>query len=258
MQNLTVHLGGPSPFLLGPAHASPRSRAPKPSDRSTPPVSGTAARHCAAAHPPAPSLLRSIRPARARGARRPRAPCSGYCRAPSTSRGQAPWHPHAAWHPHARTPHLFPPLFPSLPRCRRIARSPLALLHSSSRLHCSRAPEPPHHSPHSDRHLQPPAAHSPSRILAEHRCRPPLPGELLPELPIPTISCNFLTPLPLRCCRTPHPPSPPTKAPLPTDERHRPMPFAPPHHRPAVPVRPCPLLLARHLPRDPLEISGNT
>jgi hypothetical protein len=36
------------------------------------------------------------------------------------------------------------------------------------------------------------------------------------------------------------------------------MPFAPPHRRPAVPVRPCPLLLARHLPRDPLEISGNT
>jgi hypothetical protein len=31
MQNLTVHPGGPSPFLLGPAHARPRSRAPTPS-----------------------------------------------------------------------------------------------------------------------------------------------------------------------------------------------------------------------------------
>jgi hypothetical protein len=45
---------------------------------------------------------------------------------------------------------------------------------------------------------------------------------------------------------------------LPTDERHRPTPFALPHRRPTIPVRPCPLLLARHLPRDPLEISGNT
>jgi hypothetical protein len=48
------------------------------------------------------------------------------------------------------------------------------------------------------------------------------------------------------------------RSPLPTDERRRPLPFAPPHRRPAIPVRPCPLLLARHLPRDPLEISGST
>jgi hypothetical protein len=48
------------------------------------------------------------------------------------------------------------------------------------------------------------------------------------------------------------------RSPLPTDERHCPTPFAPPHRRPAVPVRPCPLLLAPHLPRDPLEVSGNT
>jgi hypothetical protein len=38
-------------------------------------------------------------------------------------------------------PQLFPPLFPPLPRCRRVARSPLTLLHSSSRLHSS--PTPP-------------------------------------------------------------------------------------------------------------------
>jgi hypothetical protein len=30
MQNLTVHPGGPSPFLLGPAHARPRTRTPAP------------------------------------------------------------------------------------------------------------------------------------------------------------------------------------------------------------------------------------
>jgi hypothetical protein len=89
--------------------------------------------------------------------------------------------------------------------------APSPLLSDSS----SGVPEPPHHSPHPDRHLRPPATHSPSWIPAEHRHRPPLPGELLPELPIPAISCNFLTPLPLRCCRTPHPPSPPTGAPSP-------------------------------------------
>jgi hypothetical protein len=84
--------------------------------------------------------------------------------------------------------------------------------HSFSRLHSSRVPEPPHRSPHPDRCLRPSAAHSPSWIQAEHCHRPPLPGELLPELPTPAISCNFLIPLPLRCCRTPHPPSPPTGA----------------------------------------------
>jgi hypothetical protein len=45
-------LGHPR-FLLRPAHACPRAtRAlPAPADRSAPPVSGTAARHCGAAHP---------------------------------------------------------------------------------------------------------------------------------------------------------------------------------------------------------------
>jgi hypothetical protein len=40
--------------------------------------------------------------------------------------------------------------------------------------------------------------------------------------------------------------------------RRRPTPFAPPHCRHTVLVRLCPLLLARHLPCAPLEISGNT
>jgi hypothetical protein len=43
-----------------------------------------------------------------------------------------------------------------------------------------------------------------------------------------------------------------------TVERHHPTPFAPPHRRHIAPVRLCPLLLARHLPCGPLEISGNT
>jgi hypothetical protein len=124
--------------------------------------------------------------------------------------------PTAPRHPDS---HLFPPLFPSaaLPLSRSLtARAaplvlPFPLLSDSS----SQAPEPPQRSPHLDRHLQPPAAHSPSWIPTEHRHRPPLPGELLPELPISAISYNLLTPLPLRCCRTPHPPSPPTGAPSP-------------------------------------------
>jgi hypothetical protein len=44
------------------------------------------------------------------------------------------------WHPHALTP-TFSLLFSPLPRCRRAALSPLALLHSSSHLHSS--PTPP-------------------------------------------------------------------------------------------------------------------
>jgi hypothetical protein len=105
MQNLTVHPGGPSPFLLGPAHARPRSHTP--TDRSALPVSSTAARYCAAAphQTSLPSLFLS-------------------------------WHPP----PHARTP-TFSLLFSPLPRCHRAASSPLALLHSSSRLHSS--PTPP-------------------------------------------------------------------------------------------------------------------
>jgi hypothetical protein len=88
----------------------------------------------------------------------------------------------------------------SFPLCRADDRAaqarprplvlPSPLLSNSS----SRAPEPPHRSPHPDHRLRPPAAHSPKWIPAEHRHHPPLPGELLPELPIPAISCNFLTP----------------------------------------------------------------
>jgi hypothetical protein len=121
-------------------------------------------------------------------------------------------------------PHLFPPLSP-LPRCRRVARSPLTLLHSPPpHPHSSRAPKPPHRSPHLDRRLQPPAAPSPSRIPVEHRRRLPLPGELLPELSIPAISCNLLTPSPLLSCRTSSPPPATTGAPSPPTNaaaRHR-------------------------------------
>ncbi len=83
----------------------------------------------------------------------------------------------------------------------------------------SRALKPPRHSPHPDRRLRPPEPASPSRISADLRRPPPLPGELFPELPIPGISCNFLTPSPLPSCRTSSAtpattgdPSPPTNA----------------------------------------------
>jgi hypothetical protein len=221
MQNLIVHPGSATLFLHGPAHARERADlSPTPADRPAPPVSGIAARHCAAAHPSDASLPRSVRQTRARAAhvaheRRARATAGR--RPPVGAR------PHGTPAPRG-TPTPGPPPFPSslspsvaLPPSRSLpARAaPLVLLSPLLSDTSSRAPEPPHRSPHPDRRLQPPAAPSPSRIPTEHRSRSPLPGELLPELPIPAISCNILTPLPLQCYRTPHPPSPPTGAPSP-------------------------------------------
>jgi hypothetical protein len=168
MQNLIVHLDSATPLS---SWAGPRAPAlsTTPANRPAPPVSGTATRHCAAAHLSAPSLpALSDRHARAR-----------HTSPMSTALG--PLH---------GTP-LSPPFLSPLPSYRRAARSPL---HSDP---SSRAPELPHRSPHPDRHLWPPAAPSPSWIPAEHHRHPPLPGELLPKLPIPKISCKSLTPSPL-------------------------------------------------------------
>jgi hypothetical protein len=134
-------------------------------------------------------------------------------------RGQAPWHPRAAWHPHAWDPPLFPSSFPSaaLPSSRSLPAHAAPLVPPSPLLSdpYSRAPELPHRSPHPDRRLWPPAAPPPSRIPAEHRRQLPLPGELLPELPIPKISCKSLSPSPLPSCRTSSPPPATTGAPSP-------------------------------------------
>jgi hypothetical protein len=217
MRNLTVHLGSATPaFFSG---RPTRARAlPAPADRPAPPVSIPAARHCGAAprQTPLPSLIPSATHARRMS---PASAVLGPLPGVVHRSGPGPTAPpHRVAPPHPDS-HLFPPLFPSaaLPPSRSLpARTaplvlPSPLLSDSS----SRAPEPPHRSPHLDRHLRPPAAHSPSWIPAEHRHRLPLPGELLPELPIHAISCSLLTSLPLRCCRTPHPPSPPTGAPSP-------------------------------------------
>jgi hypothetical protein len=132
MQNLTVHLGSATPFSsrAGP-HAPALSTAP--ADRPAPPVSDTAARHCAAAHPLSASLPRSVRPACARVVHVARERCA---RAAAGRRPPIGARPHGTpapcGTPHARDPHFFPPLSP-LPRCRRAARSQLALLHSFSR-----------------------------------------------------------------------------------------------------------------------------
>jgi hypothetical protein len=66
-----------------------------------------------------------------------------------------------------------------------------------------------------DHRLRPLEPSSLVQTPAEHRRRPPLPGELLPELPIPTISCKPLTPSPLPSCRTSSPPPTTTGAPSP-------------------------------------------
>jgi hypothetical protein len=124
---------------------------------------------------------------------------------------------------HVAPPRLGPPFlpfsFPSAalpPSCSLPARA-ARLVHRSPLLSdpSSRAPEHPHHSLHPDRCLRPPAAPSRSWIPAEHRRRPPLPGELLPELPIPEISCKSLTPSPLPSCRTSSPLPATTGAPSP-------------------------------------------
>jgi hypothetical protein len=165
----------PPRFLLGPAHACPRS--------PPCPLIGRPTyqwhRHPALCRgPPVSSLSpRSVRPARARAVhvaceRRARA-AAGHC--PPVGAPTAP--PRAAGHPHARDPHLFPPLSP-LPRCRRAARSPLALLHSSSHPHSPPTPSLERPSfPTAPRtrtavsgHRQPPLPHGfrPSTAAARH------------------------------------------------------------------------------------------
>jgi hypothetical protein len=179
MQNLTVHPGGPSTFLLGPDHARPHSRTPVPmlfprpltgrpclSAARPPGTVPLPTRHCAA-------HVARERHTRATTGRRP--PIGAGPHGTPTPRGT----------PHAWTTHFFRPLFPSaalppshsLTACAAPLVLPSPLLSDPS----SRVPEPPHRSPHPDRRLQPSAAHSPSRIPAEHRRCPPLPGELLPS-----------------------------------------------------------------------------
>jgi hypothetical protein len=197
MQSLTVHLGSAPRFLLGPAHAPPvppRSLCHSgPPDRRQRATVRTAMRRPRASHP---------------GHGR-----SGHDRGAARRSGPGPTTPsRAAWHFHGRTPLSFLSLS-SVPLTEPLKARPRPLVHSLDTYPApppSRVPEPPHRSPHLDRRLRPPAAHSLSQIPAEHRRRPPL-----PELSIPAISCNCLPPLPLRCCRTPHPPSPPTGAPSP-------------------------------------------
>jgi hypothetical protein len=120
MQNLTVHLGSATPLS---SRAGPRVPvlSSTPADRPAPPVSDTATRHCAAAHPSAPSLpaLSGRHTRAAHVARERRARAAAGRRSPVGD-----W-PHGTPAPcgthHARDPHLFPPL--SL--CRAVAE-PLA------------------------------------------------------------------------------------------------------------------------------------
>jgi hypothetical protein len=150
-----------------------------------------------------------------------------------------------AWHFRGWTPPLF-----SFPLCRADDRAaqarpcplvlPSPLLSDSS----SRAPKPPHRSLHPDRRLRPPAAHSPSWIPAEHRRRPPLPGELLPELPIPVFSCNFLTPCLSGAAgphtRRHHPPEPPPRRRMPPPDAVCATSPSTRHSDVSLPSPPCP------------------
>jgi hypothetical protein len=208
MQNLTVHPGGPSPFLLGPAHACPRTRAPTAADRPVLPP-GTVSRttrqtSLASLFPPATRARRTLPASAALG------PLLGAIH----RSGPGPTAP-----PRRVAPSPFPPLFPSaaLPPSHSLPARAAPLVLPSPLLSdpSTRAPKPPHRSLHPDRRLQLPAAHSPLWIPAEHRRRPPLPGKLLPELPIPAFSYNFSPPC-LSGAAGPH-----------THHRHPPEP--PPH-----------------------------
>jgi hypothetical protein len=139
MQNLTIHLGSATPLY---PRAGPRASAlsTTPTDRMAPPVSGTAARHCAAAHLSALSLpALSDQHARARRTS-PVSAALGPLPGDACRSGPGPTAPTRRVAPPRPRPPTFFPLSP-LPRCRRAARSPLALLHSLLRPHSS--PTPP-------------------------------------------------------------------------------------------------------------------
>jgi hypothetical protein len=223
-----VQSGGPISFLLSgrPTRAralAPAPRSPRAADSPAPPVSDTAARYCAGPHVSSLSRAVSDRPSvRARRTSPARA-AHGLLPAPPAGRDRTPRAPArrvALPRPGPPLPSSFP-LSAALPpsalrrafslRAEIVFLTPLRLL--------SRVLEPPRHSPHPDRRLRPPEPASPSRNSADLRRRPPLPGELFPEPPIPGISCNFLTPSPLPSCRTSSAtpattggPSPPTNA----------------------------------------------
>jgi hypothetical protein len=163
LQNLTVHLGSASQLS---SRAGPRAPAlsTAPADRPAPPVSGTVAQHCAAAHPSGVSLpALSNRNARTRRT----SPTSAAIGPLPGDARRAPWHPRAAWHPHARDPHLFPSSFPSaaLPPSR-------SLLHSFPRPYSS--PTVPLERPSF------PTAPRTRTATSGHR-QPPLPREFRPS-----------------------------------------------------------------------------
>jgi hypothetical protein len=119
MQHLTVHLGSANPaFFAGrPTRARALHRA---ADRPAPPVSGTATRHCAAAHPSGTSLpalfdwhTRARHTSSASAALRP-------LLGDDRRSGPGPTAP-----PRPGPPPFSLPIFP-LSRYRRAARSPLA------------------------------------------------------------------------------------------------------------------------------------
>jgi hypothetical protein len=118
MQNLTVHSGSPSPFLLGPAHARPRSHAPAPA-LSPRPLTGRP--RLSAAPPPGTvprptrqTSLTSLFPPATRTRRTsPVSTVLGPLPGAVRRSGLGPTAPPRRVAPPRQDPHLFPPLFPS-------------------------------------------------------------------------------------------------------------------------------------------------
>jgi hypothetical protein len=151
-----MHPGGSSPFLLGPAHARPRSRAPALS-----PCTLTGWPRLSAAPPPGtvprptrqtslPSLFPSATHARRTS---PASATLGPLPGAVRQSGPGPTAPPCRVAPPRPDPHLFPsavlPPSRSLPARAAPLVLPSPLLFDPS----SRAPEPPHCSPHLDRCL---------------------------------------------------------------------------------------------------------
>jgi hypothetical protein len=120
----------------------------------------------------------------------------------------------------------------------------------------SRVLEPPRHSPHPDHRLRPPEPASPSRILADLRRRPPLPGELIPSFQSPGFLA-FSSPPRLSRAAGPQPRRRPPE-PLTADERRRPETSPPPLCRPVVRVSATSAPPARRHPGAPVVLSGES
>jgi hypothetical protein len=242
MQNPTVHLGSATPLS---SRAGPRAPvlSTAPTDRLAPPASGTTTRYCAVAHPSAPSLPRSVRPACARVVHVAR---ERHARAAAGRRPLVGTSPHGTPTPGTPTFSLLFPLCraaaePLAPRSRCSTRppipTPLRLLLSSARASPPLpAPGPP-----------PPATGSPLSLADSGQAPPPSATPLVSSSPSCQSPIFFVNPSLPRLSRAAGLHHPRRRPPEPPPRRRTPPPDAvcttlPSTRRSGVPLSspPCP------------------